>query len=79
MQVVLTQLELKDALSSKILKTWMDEQQKMANQEVLSQIELHLSDDIHSDIRKETSASELWSKLEEICIGKIITYLNLTK
>ncbi|CAA7399345.1 unnamed protein product [Spirodela intermedia] len=79
MRAVLAQLDLEDMLFSTMSTLWTEEQKKLADCKALSQIRLHLSNDILQDVSKGTSVHILWLRLEEICMEKTITHRNLTK
>ena len=74
MQGVLAQLDLEDALVVPMPESWNEDKKK-----ALTQIQLHLSNDIFQDVQKETKAHEFWSRLEEICMAKTVTRRNLAK
>ncbi|CAA6659215.1 unnamed protein product [Spirodela intermedia] len=77
MKAVLMQLDLEDALFPTIPASWTEDHKKMVNQKALTQIQLHLTNDIIRDVQKETKAHKLWSRLDEICMVKIVTRRNL--
>ncbi|KAF3663559.1 hypothetical protein FXO38_10576 [Capsicum annuum] len=68
-------IDLDDALLGfdKMPSSWMDEDKRHKDQKVLSQIHLHLSNQILQVILKEITAAVLWLKLELICKMKILT------
>ena len=75
MRAMLIQTEVNDALDkfgNKDSKSWTDEE-KRKDRKVLSQIQLHLSNDILQDYLQEKTAATLWLKLESIFISKDLT------
>ena len=68
MWVVLTQMDLKDALLGfeKMPSSWMDEDKRRKDRKALSQILLHLSNQILQDVLKETTVVALWLKLKSL-------------
>ena len=79
MRGVLAQLDLEDALVVPMPESWNEDKKKRINWKALTQIQLHLSNDILRDVQKETEAHKLWSRLEEICMAKTVTRRNLAK
>ena len=51
---------------------WTDEE-KRKDRKALSLIQLHLSNDILQEVLQEKTATELWLKLESICMSKDLT------
>ena len=58
-----------DKMSSLLTK----EEKERKDRKVLSQIHLHLSNNILQYVLKEKTADELWLKLEELCMIKSLT------
>ena len=79
MRAILAQMELEDALFEEMPRRWTDERWSKCNRKALTQIHLHLSNEILRDVHKETSAYKLWLQLEEICMAKTVTRRMLTK
>ena len=76
MRAVLAYMDLDDALegidrmpSSSLT---LDERQRK-DRKAISQIHLHLSNEILQDVLKEKSAAALWLKLEQLCMTKSLT------
>ncbi|WVZ62982.1 hypothetical protein U9M48_012667 [Paspalum notatum var. saurae] len=75
MRAVLSQADLDDALDkfgNKDLKSWSDEKRRR-DRKALSQIHLHLSNNILQEVLQEKTAAALWFKLESICMSKDLT------
>ncbi|CAD6341186.1 unnamed protein product [Miscanthus lutarioriparius] len=75
MRAILTQAEVDDALDkfgNKDSKSWTDEE-KRKDRKALTQIQLHLSNNILQDCLQEKTAAVLWLKLESICMSKDLT------
>ena len=75
MRAILTQAEVDDALDkfgNKDSKSWTDEE-KRKDRKALTQIQLHLSNNILQDCLQENNATALWLKLESICMSKDLT------
>ena len=74
-RVVLTQINLDDALLEldKVPSSWTLEEKQHRNQKALSHIHFHLSNQILHNVLKEKIATELWLKLEQLCMTKSIT------
>ncbi|KAG8478359.1 hypothetical protein CXB51_028117 [Gossypium anomalum] len=74
-QVVLVQMDLEDALLGidKMPSTLIDEEKKRKDQKALTQLHLHLSNEILQDVMKEKTAAALWKRLEQICMSKTLT------
>ncbi|CAD6202432.1 unnamed protein product [Miscanthus lutarioriparius] len=75
MRAVLTQAEVDDALDkfgNKDSKSWTDEE-KRKDRKALTQIQLHLSNNILQDCLQENTAAALWRKLESLCMSKDLT------
>ncbi|KAG8478970.1 hypothetical protein CXB51_028852 [Gossypium anomalum] len=75
MQAVLAQMDLEDALLGidKMPSTLTDEEKKRKDRKALSQLHLHLSNEILQDVMKEKTAAALWKRLEQICMSKTLT------
>ncbi|KAG8477010.1 hypothetical protein CXB51_030151 [Gossypium anomalum] len=75
MQTVLAQMDLKDALLGvdKMPSTLTDEEKKRNDRKALTQLHLHLSNEILQDVMKEKTAAALWKRLEQICMSKTLT------
>ncbi|KAG8491575.1 hypothetical protein CXB51_014846 [Gossypium anomalum] len=75
MQAVLTQMDLEDALLGidKMPSTLIDEEKKRKDQKALTQLHLHLSNEILQDVMKDKTAAALWKRLEQICMSKTLT------
>ncbi|KAG8480597.1 hypothetical protein CXB51_024789 [Gossypium anomalum] len=75
MQAILAQMDLEDALLGidKIPSTLTDEEKKRKDRKALTQLHLHLSNEILQDVMKEKTAAALWKRLEQICMSKTLT------
>ena len=75
MHVVLAQMDLDDALLwlGKISSSWTEEEKQCKDHKALSQIHLHLSNQILQDVLKDKTIDVLWLKLEELCMTKSLT------
>ncbi|KAG8493847.1 hypothetical protein CXB51_011132 [Gossypium anomalum] len=75
MQAVLAQIDLEDALLGidKMPSTLTDEEKKRKDRKALTQLHLHLSNEILQDVMKEKTAAALWKRLEQICMSKTLT------
>ncbi|KAK5813238.1 hypothetical protein PVK06_028686 [Gossypium arboreum] len=75
MQAVLAQMDLEDALLGidKMPSTLTDEEKKHKDRKALTQLHLHLSNEILQDVMKEKTAAALWKRLEQICMSKTLT------
>ncbi|KAG8498737.1 hypothetical protein CXB51_005106 [Gossypium anomalum] len=75
MQAVLAQMDLEDALLGidKMPSTLTDKEKKRKDRKTLSQLHLHLSNEILQDVIKEKTATALWKRLEQICMSKTLT------
>ncbi|KAG8496862.1 hypothetical protein CXB51_008020 [Gossypium anomalum] len=75
MQAVLAQMDLEDALLEidKMPSTLTDEEKKRKDRKALTQLHLHLSNEILQDVMKEKTAAALWKRLEQICMSKTLT------
>ncbi|KAG8471605.1 hypothetical protein CXB51_036639 [Gossypium anomalum] len=75
MQAVLAQMDLEDALLGidKMPSTLTDEEKKRKDRKALTQLHLHLSNEILQDVMKEKTAAALWKRLEQICMLKTLT------
>ena len=65
MQAVLAQMDLEDALLGidKMPSTLTDEEEKRNDRKALTQLHLHLSNEILQDVMKEKTATTLWKRL----------------
>ena len=75
MRALLAQADYDDALDSfgkNRIQDWTPEE-KRKDRKALSQIQLHLHNDILQDVLSEKTAAALWLKLEEICMTKDLT------
>ncbi|KAG8482465.1 hypothetical protein CXB51_024471 [Gossypium anomalum] len=74
-QAVLEQMDLKNALLGidKMPSTLTDAEKKRKNRTTLTQLHLHLSNEILQDVMKEKTAAALWKRLEQICMSKTLT------
>ncbi|KAG8478472.1 hypothetical protein CXB51_028273 [Gossypium anomalum] len=68
-------MDLEDALLGidKMPSTLTDEEKKRKDRKALTQIHLHLSNQILQDVMKEKTATALWKRLEQICMSKTLT------
>jgi hypothetical protein len=75
MRAVLAQMDLDDALLGfkKMPSSWSEAEKERKDRKALSQIHLHLSNEILQDVVKEKTAAALWLKLEQICMTKSLT------
>lgn len=75
MRAVLAQMDLDDALLGfdKMPANWTTEEKQRKDRKALSQIHLHLSNNILQDVLKEKTAAALWLKLEQLCMTKSLT------
>ncbi|KAG8502968.1 hypothetical protein CXB51_000803 [Gossypium anomalum] len=75
MQAVLAQMDLEDTLLGidKMPSTLTDEEKKRKDRKALTQLHLHLSNEILQDVMKEKTAAVLWKRLEQICMSKTLT------
>ncbi|KAG8474336.1 hypothetical protein CXB51_034001 [Gossypium anomalum] len=74
MQAVLAQMDLEDALLGigKMPSTLTDEEKKCKDRKALTQLHLHLSNEILQDVMKEKTVAALWKRLEQICMSKAL-------
>ncbi|WVZ84769.1 hypothetical protein U9M48_031759 [Paspalum notatum var. saurae] len=75
MRAVLAHTDLDDALErfgGKNVGAWSDDE-KRKDRKALSQIHLHLSNNILQEVLKETTTAALWLKLEQLCMTKDLT------
>jgi hypothetical protein len=75
MRAVLSQADLDDALDkfgNKNSDSWSEEE-KRRDRKALSQIHLHLSNNILQEVLQEKTAAALWLQLESICMSKDLT------
>ena len=56
--------------SNKMSSSWTKEEKKKKDNKAMTQIHLHLSNDILQDVLKEKSTYALWLKLEQLCMTK---------
>ncbi|KAG8472215.1 hypothetical protein CXB51_034291 [Gossypium anomalum] len=75
MQAVVAQIDLEDALLGidKMLSTLTDEEKKRKDRKALTQLHLHLSNEILQDVMKEKTVAALWKRLEQIRMSKTLT------
>ena len=75
MHAMLVQMDLDEALLrlDKIPSSFTKEGKECKDCKALSQIHLHLSNQILQDILKKKTAYALWLKLEELCMTKSLT------
>ncbi|KAG6516486.1 hypothetical protein ZIOFF_026951 [Zingiber officinale] len=75
MRAVLAQRDLDGALLGidNMSSLWTVEEKSRKDRKALSQIHLHLLNQILQDCLKETSAATLWRKLEQLCMTKSLT------
>ncbi|KAG8479503.1 hypothetical protein CXB51_029288 [Gossypium anomalum] len=75
MQTVLAQMDLEDALLGidKMPSTLTDEEKKRKDRKALTQLHLHLSNEILQDVMKDKTAAAVWKRLEQICMSKTLT------
>ncbi|KAG8480261.1 hypothetical protein CXB51_024850 [Gossypium anomalum] len=68
-------MDLEDALLGidKMPSTLTDEEKKRKDRKALTQLHLHLSNEILQDVMKEKTAAALWKRLEQICMSKTLT------
>ena len=70
-RAILTQSEVDDALDkfgNKDSKSWT-KKEKGKDNKALTQIQLHLSNNILKDVLQEKTVASLWLKLESICMS----------
>jgi len=72
MRDILIQMDLHKALLGfeKMPASWDEEEKEMKDLKALSQIRLHLSNDVLQDVLKEKTAAALWLKLEQLLMTK---------
>ncbi|KAG8493469.1 hypothetical protein CXB51_010771 [Gossypium anomalum] len=77
-QAVLAQMDLEDALLGidKIPSTLTDEEKKRKDRKALTQLRLHLSNEILQDVMKEKTTAALWKRLEQILFKEILSNLE---
>ncbi|KAG8494159.1 hypothetical protein CXB51_011863 [Gossypium anomalum] len=75
MQAVLVQMDLEDALLGidKMPSTLTNEEKKHKDRKALTQLHLHLSNEILQNVMKEKTIAALWKRLEQICMSKTLT------
>ncbi|KAG8472440.1 hypothetical protein CXB51_034197 [Gossypium anomalum] len=75
MQAVLAQMDLEDSLLGidKMPLTLTYEEKKRKDRKALTQLHLHLSNEILQDVMKGKTAAALWKRLEKICMSKTLT------
>ncbi|KAG8497429.1 hypothetical protein CXB51_008736 [Gossypium anomalum] len=68
-------MDLEDALLGidKMPSTLTDEEKKRKDRKALTQLHLHLSNEILQDLMKEKTVAALWKRLEQICMSKTLT------
>ncbi|KAG8498562.1 hypothetical protein CXB51_004879 [Gossypium anomalum] len=68
-------MDLEDALLGidKMPSTLIDEEKKRKDQKALTQLHMHLSNEILQDVMKEKTAAALWKRLEQIYMSKTLT------
>ncbi|KAG8481939.1 hypothetical protein CXB51_026741 [Gossypium anomalum] len=68
-------MDLEDTLLGidKMPSTLTDEEKKHKDRKALTQLHLHLSNEILQDVMKEKTAAALWKRLEQICMSKTLT------
>ncbi|KAG8485911.1 hypothetical protein CXB51_020221 [Gossypium anomalum] len=68
-------MDLEDALLGidKMPSTLIDKEKKHKDRKALTQLYLHLSNEILQDMMKEKTAAVLWKRLEQICMSKTLT------
>ncbi|KAG8481718.1 hypothetical protein CXB51_026624 [Gossypium anomalum] len=69
-QTVLAQMDIEDVLLGidKMSSTLTDKEKKRKDRKILTQLHLHLSNEILQDVMKEKIATALWKRLEQICM-----------
>ena len=75
MRALLAQADYDDALDSfgkNRIQDWTDDE-KRRDRKALSQIQLHLHNNILQEVLSEKTAAALWLKLEGICMTKDLT------
>ncbi|KAG8473091.1 hypothetical protein CXB51_035032 [Gossypium anomalum] len=74
-QVVLAQMDLKDALLGldKMPSTLTYKEKKRKDRNALTQLHLHLFNEILQDVMKEKTVAALWKRLEQMCMSKTLT------
>ena len=72
MRAVFAQMDLDEALLGldKMSSSLKKKENERKDRKALSQIHLHLSNQILQDVLKEKTIDALWLKLEELCMGK---------
>lgn len=75
MRAVLAQMDLEEALLDfdKMPSTQMQEEKQRRDRKLMTQIHLHLSNQILQDVLKEKIVIALWLKLEQLYITKSLT------
>ncbi|KAG8479421.1 hypothetical protein CXB51_029920 [Gossypium anomalum] len=75
MQAVLAQMDLEDALLEidKMPSILTDKEKKRKDRKALTQLHMHLSNEILQDVMKEKTVAALWKRLEQICMSKTLT------
>ncbi|KAG8497502.1 hypothetical protein CXB51_008962 [Gossypium anomalum] len=74
MQAVLAQMDLEDALLGidNMPSNLTDEEKKRKDRKALTQLHLHLSNEILQDVMKVKTTTALWKRLEQICMLKTL-------
>ena len=72
MRAMLAHMDLDDALLGldKMSSSWTEEEKKHNDRKALSQIHLHLSNQILQEVLKEKTTTALWVKLKKLCMIK---------
>ena len=72
MRAILAQMDLDDPLSGfdKMPSLWTKEEKQRKDRKALSNIHLHLSNQILQDVLKEKSATVLWLRVEQLRLMK---------
>ncbi|KAG8479047.1 hypothetical protein CXB51_028919 [Gossypium anomalum] len=75
MQTVLVQMNLEYASPGidKMPSTLTDKENKHKDRKALTQLHLHLFNEILQDVMKEKTAAALWKRLKQLCISKTLT------
>ena len=75
MSALLVWMDLDDVLLGldKMSQSWTEEEKQRKDRKAISQIHLHLSNQILQDVLKEKTTDALWLKLEELCMTKSLT------
>ena len=75
MHVVLAQMDLDEALLGidKMSSSLTKDEKERNDRKTLSQVHLHLLNQILQDVLNEKTADVIWVKLEELCMTKSLT------